>query len=219
MLVGSSFDRRPICESARHRVPAPRASGASNATSPRPPCQMNLTCSASGTRSPRHSSLGGHMQGILLVWVTAIWVTACAGSRSVRSYVQRLRNDTLAVQTFTRQADGISGQVLRRVPQTQVQTYSATLNADGSVGSIDVSSTTPSETVDGESLLGVSVSLPLGYGRLNPSARRRDRYDALCHTARHRSHGRAVATHCPRSSRSRWPVDSVRVGQHRVPCT
>jgi hypothetical protein len=75
-------------------------------------------------------------------------LAACGGS-SERAYVERLGQDTMAVEVYTRTATGFEGQLLNRNPVTRVATYAGTLSEDGKIATLDVEWKTPDENPGG----------------------------------------------------------------------
>lgn len=72
------------------------------------------------------------------------------GPRSdTRAYVERLGQDTTALEVFTRADDRIDGTLVIRSPITQVIRYSALLNPDGSVRRLETAWTTPDANPEG----------------------------------------------------------------------
>ena len=72
----------------------------------------------------------------------------CVGSNE-RAYVERLGNDTLAVEVFTRSDSGFEGQLLTRSPVTRVANYAGTLSREGTVSRLEVNWMTPGENPEG----------------------------------------------------------------------
>lgn len=65
------------------------------------------------------------------------------------AFVERLGNDTVAIETWTREASGFEGDLLVRVPVTRVAHYSATLAPDGTVERLEAAWRTPPENPGG----------------------------------------------------------------------
>jgi hypothetical protein len=63
------------------------------------------------------------------------FVVAPIAHAQTGGFVVRLGTDTIAVERFQRTGDQIKGVVVRHTPQTNVVTYSISLNADGTVSS------------------------------------------------------------------------------------
>ena len=79
----------------------------------------------------------------------ALFATMGCGGSSERAYVERLGNDTLAVEVFTRSDTGFEGQLLTRSPVTRVASYVGTLSPEGTVSRLEVSWMTPKENPEG----------------------------------------------------------------------
>jgi len=94
-------------------------------------------------------------------WLSAaclgLVVTACATESEQVAYVETLGVDTVAVEVFSRTADGFEGKVLIRSPMTQVAHYKATLTPDGNVATMNVDWSTPPENPDGHPPIGFNV--------------------------------------------------------------
>lgn len=83
----------------------------------------------------------------------------CGGGEPAHDYVQLLGSDTLAAETFSRTANAISGTSLSRVPATRVVAYTATLDNEGRIRSLDATYSTPEQNTDGRPPLRVETSL------------------------------------------------------------
>ena len=79
----------------------------------------------------------------------ALLATVGCGGSSERAYVERLGNDTLAVEVFTRSDTGFEGQLLTRSPVTRVASYVGTLSPEGTVSRLEVNWMTPEENPEG----------------------------------------------------------------------
>ena len=70
----------------------------------------------------------------------------------LRTYVETLGNDTMAIERFRRESDRIEGTLVVRAPMTEVHTYTAELGGDGGVtrlsGTIAVPGTNPGARPD-----------------------------------------------------------------------
>lgn len=71
------------------------------------------------------------------------------GQPGRQAFVERLGNDTSAVEVWTRGENIIEGDLLVRVPVTRVGHYSATLASDGTVERLEAAWRTPAENPDG----------------------------------------------------------------------
>lgn len=91
-------------------------------------------------------SIGRQLKWIVPCGVLAV---ACAGGPDELAYIERLGDDTLAVEVFTRTAQGIEGQLLTRNPVTRVATYTATLSPEGRITRLEVDWTVPAENPEG----------------------------------------------------------------------
>jgi hypothetical protein len=76
-----------------------------------------------------------------------------------QAYVERLGNDTMSVEVFTRTRDGFVGDVLVRSPQTQIAHYEATLSPQGTIQRLNVEWKTPPENPQGPPALGFTVTI------------------------------------------------------------
>jgi len=84
------------------------------------------------------------------VLLLAVAVTVgCAGPPTQRAYIERLGDDTTAIETFTRTADGFEGDLLVRSPVTRVAHYLGTLSDDGTISRLEVEWRIPAENPDG----------------------------------------------------------------------
>ena len=79
----------------------------------------------------------------------ALLATMGCGASNERAYVERLGNDTLAVEGFTRSGTGFEGQLLTRSPVTRVASYVGTLSPEGTVSRLEVNWMTPEENPEG----------------------------------------------------------------------
>jgi hypothetical protein len=90
--------------------------------------------------------------GVLGCAVAFAACTAEPGGRGAtgrQAFIERLGNDTVSVEVFTRTADGITGDVLVRTPVTRVAHYEATLTPEGTIGHMTVDWSTPPENPEG----------------------------------------------------------------------
>jgi hypothetical protein len=98
---------------------------------------------------------------LALVAGFAVAAAACTsqpdGAAGQRAYVERLGDDTVAVEVFTRTADGFEGDLLVRSPVTRVAHYRATLSPAGTIDRMDVEWVTPAENPDGPESFGFTV--------------------------------------------------------------
>lgn len=72
-----------------------------------------------------------------------------AGGPERHAFVETLGDDTVAVESFTRTADSISGDLVVRTPSTRVAHYEAQLDADGDITRLEVEWRTPAEAPEG----------------------------------------------------------------------
>lgn len=72
-----------------------------------------------------------------------------AATDGTLAFVSTLGSDTVTVETFTRTADRIEGELIERNPRTQRIRYVAELAQDGSVRRMEVEASTPPENPDG----------------------------------------------------------------------
>jgi hypothetical protein len=96
---------------------------------------------------------------LLLVTCLGLVVAACATESEQVAFVETLGNDTVAVEVFSRTADGFEGKVLIRSPMTQVAHYEATLTPDGNISTMKVEWTTPPENPDGHPPIVFDVAI------------------------------------------------------------
>jgi hypothetical protein len=82
------------------------------------------------------------------VLIAAPLVLAACGTQGV-AFVERLGDDTLAVEEFTRAADRIEGRVMMRWPVTRVASYTATLGPDETITRLEIDWVTPPENPEG----------------------------------------------------------------------
>ncbi|HSG80966.1 MAG TPA: DUF2911 domain-containing protein, partial [Gemmatimonadota bacterium] len=75
------------------------------------------------------------------------------------AFIDRLGNDTLAVEVYTRTAAGFSGDLLVRSPVTRVAHYEATLAPDGTIERLDVDWRTPEANPEGPPPMGFTVTI------------------------------------------------------------
>lgn len=80
-----------------------------------------------------------------------IYLSGCSVRKmnNQQSYVEQLGNDTLSVERFSRNARGYMGQLMQRMPATQVATYKADLNNNGTVSHMNIKWNTPSTNPKG----------------------------------------------------------------------
>ncbi len=96
-----------------------------------------------------------------------ILASGCTGSASEQqTYVEKLGDDTLSVEVYTRTRDGFRGDLLIRSPQTQVAHYEATLAPDGTVGRLAVDWHTPETNPTGPPAQGFVVTLEDGHATI-----------------------------------------------------
>lgn len=79
----------------------------------------------------------------------ALLVGGCQRDGGESVYVERLGNDTLAIEVYTRTESTIDGQLLTRTPVTRVAHYVATLAPDGQITRLEVDVSTPDANPDG----------------------------------------------------------------------
>ncbi|MCZ6915566.1 MAG: hypothetical protein O7I93_02215, partial [Gemmatimonadetes bacterium] len=97
----------------------------------------NMCLTPKSIPNPRAGAPCGLLGAVVLL-------AACGGSNE-RAYVERLGQDTLAIEVFTRTATGFEGQLLNRNPVTRVASYAGTLSEDGNIATLDVEWQTPAE--------------------------------------------------------------------------
>ncbi len=83
-----------------------------------------------------------------LILPGSLLAISCATGPQEMAYVERLGNDTLAIEVITRTAGRIEGRVLTRNPATRVASYVATLSPDGRITRLDVGWSVPPENPD-----------------------------------------------------------------------
>lgn len=93
--------------------------------------------------------MGQRPYALLLVPLLSVAASACDTEPERRAYVERLGADTLAVEVLTHTEDRIEGELLIRSPVTRLARYRAILGSDGTVDTLLVDWTTPSENPDG----------------------------------------------------------------------
>jgi hypothetical protein len=101
-------------------------------------------------QTPAIRLLGGI--GVLGCLVAFAACTAEPGDRDAAgqsAFIERLGNDTVSVEVFTRTANGFTGDVLVRTPVTRVAHYEATLTPEGTIGRMTVEWSTPPENPEG----------------------------------------------------------------------
>lgn len=76
------------------------------------------------------------------------WSMACSPA-DTRTYLERLGNDTTAIEVFTRTADRIEGDVVTRSPFTLVGHYVGDVSEDGRLSRLEVEWRVPPENPDG----------------------------------------------------------------------
>jgi hypothetical protein len=76
-------------------------------------------------------------------------LAGCAGPQQQSAYVERLGNDTLAVEVFARTRSHIEGRVLMRSPVTRVIRYDAALDPQGKITSLEAEISTPAQNPRG----------------------------------------------------------------------
>ena len=96
-----------------------------------------------------------------LVVAVALSLAACGGEGDVerKVFVERLGDDTVAVEAYTRGPDRFEGDVLIRSPITQVGHYAATLADDGTVERLEVAWRSPEENPEGVRPLSVTYTI------------------------------------------------------------
>lgn len=78
-----------------------------------------------------------------VVLCTAARADAQAQQGETAAFVVTIGSDTLAVEKFTRTPDHITGEMVSRSPRTVTRRYSASLNPDGSVQRLEMTSAQP----------------------------------------------------------------------------
>lgn len=100
---------------------------------------------------------------VLLFLTLALVVSGCStgseGPSDQRAYVERLGDDTISIEVYTRTPEGFSGDLLVRSPVTRIAHYEATLSPEGAVERMDVEWRTPPENPDGPEPVGFTVRL------------------------------------------------------------
>lgn len=99
----------------------------------------------------------GAARSALFGLATVVMAPAC--STGERVFVERLGQDTMAVEVYRRGANRIEGQRLIRNPVTQLVTYSMDLAPSGTVSRLTADFSTPAENPDGPAAYGFTVSL------------------------------------------------------------
>jgi hypothetical protein len=90
-----------------------------------------------------------------MVWTRPLLIAApfvlaaCSSGTQGTGFVERLGDDTLAVEEFLRAADHIEGRVLLRWPITRVASYTATLGPDETITRLEIDWVTPPENPEG----------------------------------------------------------------------
>jgi len=80
---------------------------------------------------------------LLIIGSFVLLLAGCSNKKASTAYVETLGNDTLTVESFTRSSRGYRGKLLQRMPATQVASYDASLNNDGSVSKMKIQWNTP----------------------------------------------------------------------------
>jgi hypothetical protein len=80
-----------------------------------------------------------------LTLLAAVSLSAQASGETA-GFVVTIGRDTLAVEQYTRAADRITGALVSRTPRTVTRSYTAWLNADGSVQRMEMTSRVPGTT-------------------------------------------------------------------------
>ncbi len=86
------------------------------------------------------------------LFLAVVVIAGCAGPSAPpaqRAYIERLGDDTTAIEVFTRTDDGFEGDLLVRLPVTRVAHYVGTLSDDGTISRLEVEWRTPDENPDG----------------------------------------------------------------------
>ena len=78
-----------------------------------------------------------------------VLASGCAGDSAQRAYIERLGDDTTAIEVFTRTEDGFEGDLLLRSPLTMVAHYVGTLSAEGTISRLEVDWRVPPENPEG----------------------------------------------------------------------
>ncbi len=85
---------------------------------------------------------------LISVVALAAAATACQQGGYDSAYVERLGNDTLSIEEFTRSADRIEGRLLLRSPVTRVVTYTAELSPEGAITRLESEMSMPETNPD-----------------------------------------------------------------------
>jgi len=93
------------------------------------------------------------------VALIALLSSACEPAGEAKTFVERLGDDTTAVESYVRTASGFEGEAVVRSPITQVARYSATLAEDGTVRRLEVSWSTPPENPEGRPPYSVTYTI------------------------------------------------------------
>lgn len=93
--------------------------------------------------------IGRMGSGMVLVVMTVLTMTGCAGDAGPSYFVSTLGQDTITIETFERTGNVVEGTLVERSPYTHVITYRAEVAEDGTIDRLWGAMTTPSENPDG----------------------------------------------------------------------
>ncbi|MFQ5704473.1 MAG: DUF2911 domain-containing protein [Gemmatimonadales bacterium] len=85
----------------------------------------------------------------LLALGSALSVAACQPASDKRAYVEKLGDDTTAVEVFSRTDTSVVGDLVVRSPTTRVAHYAGRLTPDGAISELEVEWHTPETNADG----------------------------------------------------------------------
>lgn len=96
---------------------------------------------------------------IIIAGFFLAFLSGCSSVSTENVMIERLGNDTLSVESYSMGPDEFHGQLLTRMPVTQVATYDANLNDDGSITNMHVNWKTPSENPKGPKQRFYTISI------------------------------------------------------------
>lgn len=86
-------------------------------------------------------------------------LAACAPRVEEGAFIERLGNDTLSVEVFSRTPQRLEGQLLTRQPATRLISWDADLDGDGRITALRMRAETPAANPDGRGPMRASVTI------------------------------------------------------------
>lgn len=99
------------------------------------------------------------ISNLIVLASLAVTAAACGSQPERLAYIERLGNDTMSVEVYSRTSEGFQGDLLIRSPRTQVAHYEASLSPEGTVQAMSVEWSTPAENPVDHPPFGFTVNV------------------------------------------------------------